>query len=106
MTPEGNGYRVTDVTGYEDTGLTAPAGTDSYINEMKCSKFGMIPKLATGSGSTYYCDGYWANNGQLNYLFAGASATDAPAIGGAFTFAVNVAPAAADWYYGCGLSYL
>lgn len=106
MTPEGNGYRVTDATGYEDTGLTAPAGNSSYINEMKCSKFGMIPKLATGSGSTYYCDGYWANNGQLNYLIAGAGADAASAIGGAFAFDVIYAPANANWNVGCGLSYL
>ena len=73
---------------------------------MKCSKFGMIPKLATGSGSTYYCDGYWANNGQLNYLLAGAGASNASAIGGAFAFDVNFAPAHAHWLIGCGLSYL
>lgn len=106
MTPEGNGYRVTDVTGYTDTGLTAPAGSVSYINGMHCDEHGMIPSSATGSSTTYYCDGYWANNGQLDYLFAGAGAADASAIGGAFAFAVNDAPADANWTSGCGLSYL
>lgn len=106
MTPEGNGYRVTDVTGYDDTGLTAPAGSASYINGMSCSKYGMIPTLATGSGSTFYCDGYWTNNGQLNYLVAGAGADNAPALGGVFAFAVDDAPSGAGWSVGCGLSYL
>lgn len=106
MTPEGNGYRVTDTTGYTDTGLTAPAGSASYINGMHCDEHGMIPSLATGSSTTYYCDGYWTNNGQLNYLIAGACAADASALGGAFAFYVSDAPAYAYWNYGCGLSYL
>lgn len=106
MTPEGNGYRVTDITGYTDTGLTAPAGSASYINGMHCDEHGMIPSSATGSSTTYYCDGYWADNGQLDYLIAGASAYDASGIGGAFTFYVNDAPADVNWDYGCGLSYL
>lgn len=106
MTPEDTGYRVTDVIGYTDTGLTAPAGSGSYINGMHCDEHGMIPKLATGSGSTYYCDGYWTNNGQLNYLVGGAGAGAAAAFGGAFTFGLDYAPAHAGWYIGCGLSYL
>jgi hypothetical protein len=106
MTPEDNGYRVTDVTGYTDTGLTAPAGSGSYLNGMHCDEHGMIPSLATGSGTTYYCDGYWTNNGQLNYLIAGASVDVASALGGAFTFNVDTVPAYAYWNVGCGLSYL
>lgn len=106
MTPEGNGYRVTDVTGYEDTGLKAPAGLASYINGMHCDEHGMIPNLATGSGSTFYCDGYWANNGQFNYLLAGASAHHASALGGPFCFDVDGVPGSAAWDVGCGLSYV
>jgi len=39
-------------------------------------------------------------------LIAGASANNASAIGGAFTFTVNNAPSDADWNNGCGHSYL
>ena len=38
-------------------------------------------------------------------LIAGASANNATAIGGAFTFNVNNAPSNANWNNGCGLSY-
>lgn len=38
-------------------------------------------------------------------LIAGASANNASAIGGAFTFNVNNAPANANWNNGCGHSY-
>ena len=104
MTPEGNGYRVTDTDGYENTGIAAPAGTNVYINKIRCGKYGFIPTAVSGSGSTYYCDCYCANNSQLDYLLAGASAFNATAFGGAFTFAVNHAPSIADWNIGCGLS--
>lgn len=104
MTPEGQGYRVTDVTGYTDTGVSAPAGSGAYISAMKCSEYGMIPTAVSGSTTTYYPDGYWANNGQLDYLISGACAAYAAAIGGAFTFAVNSAPSHAHWNIGCGLS--
>ena len=106
MTPQGDGYRITDVDGYVNTELTAPAGESKYINGMVCSEYGMIPNLVTGSGATYYCDGYWANNGQLDYLLAGAGANIASALGGAFTFLVSNAPSHAGWHTGCGLSYV
>ena len=38
-------------------------------------------------------------------LIAGASANNATAIGGAFCFNVNNAPANANWNNGCGHSY-
>ena len=40
----------------------------------------------------------------LCYLNAGASANNAAAIGGGFTFNVNNAPSNANWNHGCGLS--
>jgi len=38
-------------------------------------------------------------------LIAGASANNAPALGGVFTFNVNNAPSNANWNNGCGHSY-
>ena len=106
MTPEDNGYRITDTNGYVDTGLTVPAGGGTYINGMKCTEYGMLPNLASGSSTTYYCDIYYTNNSQLNYLLVGASAYDASSYGGAFAFAVSYAPSFANWSVGCGLSYI
>lgn len=104
MTPEGDGYRVTDVNGYTDTGVSTPSASQSYISAMQCSEYGMIPTAVSGSATTFFCDGMWSNNSQLDYLIAGACATDATAFGGAFAFAVNLAPSYAAWPIGCGLS--
>ena len=104
MTPEGQGYRVTDTDGYTDTGVTLTGSSGGYISEATCSENGIIPKTISGSATTYYCDGAWFNNSVLCYLLAGASAGNTTAIGGAFTFAVDAAPAHAYWHNGCGLS--
>lgn len=105
ITPEGDGYRVTDVVGYTNTGITISGTSGGYISAATCTEYGIIPTTISGSGSTYYCDGSWFNNGQLDYLFAGASASDAPARGGAFAFDVSNAPSGTSWIRGCGLSW-
>ena len=111
MTPEGQGYRITDMAGYIDTGIVAPLRTDSanngtYINGGKMTEYGFVPTKATGSSSTYYADGLWGyyTTNAVAYLFVGASAAFASAIAGAFTFHVNYAPSHAGWHIGCGLS--
>ena len=43
---------------------------------------------------------------QWPLLISGASANNASAIGGGFTFNVNNPPSRTNWNYGCGLSYL
>lgn len=105
MTSEHGGYRVNDVTGYTDTGVSTPAASQSYISAMQCNEYGLIPTAASGSATTYYCDGMWSNNNQLDYLFSGACANNALSLGGAFTFNVNNAPSYVNWNNGCGLSY-
>ena len=100
MTPEGDGYRVTDTNGYHDTGISVP-GSGSYISEMSCDEYGMIPKVCSGSTTTYFPDGCWGGTG---YLISGASAGSAAALGGAFSFHVSGAPSFAYWHGGCGLS--
>lgn len=104
MTPEGSGYQTSDVSGYTDTGVSTPTASQSFISSMQCSQYGMIPTAVSGSGSTFFCDGMWSNNSQLDYLLAGAGAGDASTFSGAFTFNVNHAPSYANWNNGCGLS--
>lgn len=103
MTREGLGYRVTDHNGYEDTGVTIPSLSASYILSVKCSEHGMIPTAGGGSSSTYFCCPAWSATG-LMYLFVSGSASSAPAYGGVSTFDVSGAPSVAVWNYGCGLS--
>lgn len=104
MTPEGDGYRVTDVNGYTNSGITLAGTSGGYISATKCGEFGCIPTTISGSETTFECDGSWFNNGQLDYLYTGAGADNAAGTGGAFAFHVNIAPSTVYWYYGCGLS--
>lgn len=67
MTPE---YNITG-EGYEDTGLV-PAGTSGgYISKTSMTKYGRIGYHAAGSQTTYACDGFWFNNGQVDYALVG-----------------------------------
>ena len=104
MTAEGSGYRITDTTGYHNTGITMSGTNGGYISSAVCSEYGIVPSVVSGSGTTLYCDGSWFNNSQLDYLIAGAGAADASAVGGAFAFSVYDAPSSANWNGGCGLS--
>ena len=104
MTPEDGGYRITDTTGYHNTDITLSGTSGGYISAGIMSEYGFIPKAVSGSDSTNYCDGTWFNNSGLCFLVAGACASDASALGGAFAFSVGNAPSYAHWYIGCGLS--
>ena len=104
MTPEGQGYRVTDVTGYTNTGFTMSGTNGGYINSGAMTEYGFIPCVMSGSATTYYCDVGYFNNSQLDYLLSGAGATYAPASGGAFAAHLNSAPTYTTWTFGCGLS--
>lgn len=104
MTPEGGGYRVTDVNGYTKLNIVMSGTSGGYISQTVMTEFGRIPTVVSGSETTNECDGSWFNNSQLDYLIAGAGAGNAPGLGGAFTFAVDDAPSCASWTYGAGLS--
>ena len=118
MTPEGAGYRVTDVNGMTKTTAVPATGESQYVQSCTAAAegaddFGVIPVgFTSGSASTYYCDGYWRRSGSaypsgnIGYLFAGSSSAHATAISGAFTFFVTYAPSYAYWNFGCGLSYI
>lgn len=103
MTPEGDGYRITDVTGMTNTSLTSPSG--GYIKSMNASEYGLIPSATSGSETTYFADYHYTSTG-LNYLIAGVGASSASALAGAFAFIVGAAPSFTAWSYGCGLSYI
>lgn len=71
MTPEGNGYQNDNVSGYNNTGITLSGTSGGYISSGKMSEFGFIPKVISGSETTYYADGSWFNNSQ--HHIAGSS---------------------------------
>lgn len=91
--------------GYISTGFVPPAASESYINRYEpVGKFGMFPKATSGSSTTFYCDGMWTNNGQLDQLLLGGAVNDG-AIRGVFCFHVNVLPTHTDWNVGSSPSY-
>lgn len=93
--------------GYMSTGFRPPEASSSYINRFEPignGKFGVVPKAVTGSSTTFYCDGMWTNNGQLNQLILGGSVNDG-AIDGVFCFRVADLPSSSHWHYGASPSY-
>ena len=58
--------------GYINTGVTPSGTSGGYINKMEMTDGGRIPAVASGSETTYECDGFWFNNGQVDVaLFGG-----------------------------------
>lgn len=97
------GYNETGA-GYISVGLT-PAGTSGgYISSATLTAYGLIPQTASGSSTTFECDGWWFNNGQVNYALVGGCCVDG-ALCGAFCSATGTAPSLTNWNVGCCLVY-
>ena len=77
-----DGYN-TDGNGYITIANSTPSGTTGgYISKMMITDNGLIPTIASGSTTTYYCDGLWFNNSQIDYPCVGGS-TSTPSSAGA-----------------------
>lgn len=76
-----DGYNETG-SGYISIGGATPSGTNAgYMNKMLITDNGLIPIIANGSDTTYYCDGLWFNNSQVNYTLAGGSSGNGSRVG-------------------------
>lgn len=64
------GYNTTG-SGYVNTGLTPGGTSGGYINLTKMTEYGRIGYNASGSETTYACDGLWFNNSQVDYALVG-----------------------------------
>ena len=89
--------------GYISLGATPGGSNGGYITNMNFSKDGMLPQTATGSNTTYYCDGLWFNNGQTDYAFRGGYCSSSWPVG-ALCCALSDAPSAAGWHLGAAPS--
>ena len=90
--------------GYIDIGAT-PSGNDSgYISEMKFTENGMYSKVSSGSSSTYYCDGQWFNNSQVEYALRGGSAEYGLHVGALFV-GLYYTFSSSGWNRGVAISY-
>lgn len=62
----------TDGSGYISVSGATPAGTSGgYTNSMKTEKYGRLPITASGSATTFECDGMWYNNSGTMYAYFG-----------------------------------
>lgn len=64
-----------DSTGkdYISTGVVPSGTTGGYTNKMVMTDGGRVPSVASGSETTFECDGFWFNNAQVDVaLFGGA----------------------------------
>lgn len=77
-----DGYNL-DGNGYITIANSTPSGTTGgYISKIMITDNGLIPTIASGSATTYYCDGLWFNNSQVGYPCVGGS-TSTPSSAGA-----------------------
>lgn len=89
--------------GYVSVGVTPSGTSGGYINKSKFTPLGIYPSVASGSATTYYCDGLWFNNSQVDYAYRGGRCNDgAPC--GAFCLALARVASVADWYLGAAPS--
>ena len=70
-------YNITG-SGYHATGVVPSGTSGGFINTHSTTDAdGFVPKTASGSETTYICDGLWFNNGQVDYTLVGGSWPDA-----------------------------
>ena len=63
--------------GYTNTGLTPSGTSGGYCSRMEmASDIGRIPTVASGSETTYECDGLWFNNTIVAVALFGGSRGD------------------------------
>ena len=91
-------------SGYVDVGATPSGTSGGYISQMKFTTNGMFSKVASGTASTYYCDGEWFNNSITTYAFRGGDSGSGVRVG-AFGVVLDDAFSGARWYGGVAPSY-
>lgn len=85
-------------------GATPQGSSGGYISGYKLKNGVLVPYRASGSASTYMCDGLWYNNGQVDVALVGGYWSSS-ALVGAFTARLGSAASYAGTDVGCGGSY-
>ena len=82
-----------------------PVGTNGgYIKDVIFSKNGFAPHVASGSESTYYCDGLWYNNEITDFAMFGGDLRSA-SLCGSLHVDLNTTSSYAFWHIGASSSY-
>lgn len=95
-----------DGTDYEATNIVPSGTSGGYVNLASVSdKYGYVPKVASGSETTYMCDGLWFNDSQTDYALVGGNWTDAGLCGSRYVN-LDYLASTASARIGSRLSYL
>ena len=95
-----------DGTGYTATGIVPTGTSGGYIDtEAVNDVSGLVPKTASGSGSTYLCDGLWSATNQVDYALVGGD-WDSALLCGPRCVDLHRLASTAYTNLGSGLSYL
>lgn len=96
------GYN-TDGSGYIAIGCTPSGTSGGYVSKMTVTENGLIPTTASGSVTTYYTDGLWFNNSQVDYAIVGGSSSDGLLVGALYS-ALYFPVSLANWSCGAAVS--
>ena len=94
------GYN-TDGTGYVHNTGTFTGSSGGYISQATLNENGIFPTVASGSATTYFCDGLWWANG--GFAIVGGS-YDNGSLAGCFTVVLDGAVSFSSSYRGGSLS--
>ena len=86
-------------------GITPKGTSGGYIKDTLMTEYGDMPFDASGSASTYECDGLWFNNEQVNYARVGGNCACSSRCG-LFSLGLDGAASGAGWVVGASLSCL
>lgn len=89
--------------GYVSVGVMPSGTSGGYVSKTKMTQFGRIPVQASGSSTTYTCDGLWFNNAILTYALAGGGCHYGSRCG-ASCLSLGTASTGALWAVGACLS--
>ena len=99
-----NGFN-TSGSGYVQISNSTMSGSNGgYISSWKYSEMGMIPITASGSSSTYLCDGIYYSNSGTRLAFCGGD-SGSGVLCGAFCSDLADGSSKSGWYLCAALSY-
>lgn len=77
--------------GYVNTGVTPSGTSGGYLNKMVMTDGGRIPSVASGSETTFECDGFWFNNEQVDVALFGGHRGDGTKCGLSYWYLYTLA---------------
>lgn len=99
-----DGFNTTG-SGYVDVSGATPSGTSGgYVSGNKVTPHGLLPVVASGSASTYSCDGLWFNNSGTRLACVGGCWDSGAKVGASYA-SLNSGPAYAYASIGAAPSY-